>query len=218
MLDYELGKVFEDVNSVVIRNATKNKIIVVAISLFADKGYSGVSIRDITKAVGIKESSLYKHFKSKEELIETIFHNFRMDCHAILPPTHQIEDIVTGITVKSFLQQGWTNFQKHIDDPMNQHIWRIIYLEQFRHTLAMEIYRTDIIEKTVTCLTTVFQLMITHGKLKPIDAELLAREYQYPIFTMVMEYISLKSIGYSIEHIEHQVIQHIDYFHSTAGM
>lgn len=218
MLEYELEKVFDDVNEIPIRNTTKNKIIIVAISLFSEKGYSGVSIRDITKAVGIKESSLYKHFKSKEELIETIFHNFRLNCHAILPPAGQINDIVTKMSVKTFLQQGWRNFQSHIDDPINQHIWRIIYLEQFRHALAMEIYRKDIVERTVSCLTIVFEQMIAHGKLKSGDPALLAREYQYPIFTMVMEYISLKSIDSSTEQIEHQVLQHIEYFNSVAGM
>ena len=37
---------------------TKDKILEVAIDLFSKQGYHGVSIRNITKEVGIKESSL----------------------------------------------------------------------------------------------------------------------------------------------------------------
>lgn len=207
-----------DINELPIRNATKNKIIVVSISLFAEKGYSGVSIRDITRTVGIKESSLYKHFKSKEELIETIFYNFRLACNTILPPMDQVELIARNMSVKEFLLQGWINFKNHIDEPIYEHIWRIIYIEQFRHSLAKEIYRQDIVKRTIDCLQTIFQLMIDYGKLKPVDTTLLAREYQYPIFTMVMEYISLKADSNNTEQVEHQVMQHIEYFHSVAGM
>ena len=41
---------------------TKERIIDQALDLFSRKGYDGVSVRDISGAVGIKESSLYNHF------------------------------------------------------------------------------------------------------------------------------------------------------------
>jgi AcrR family transcriptional regulator len=44
--------------------STKEKIFDAAVELFAERGYDGVSIRDIAKAVGIRESSVYKHFET----------------------------------------------------------------------------------------------------------------------------------------------------------
>ena len=43
---------------------TKDKILIEALSLFSVSGFSGVSVRDIAKAVGIRESAIYKHYKN----------------------------------------------------------------------------------------------------------------------------------------------------------
>src|SRR5208337_1562144 len=52
---------------------TKEKIFDAAVDLFAQKGYDGVSIRDIGRAVGITEAAVYKHYESKEAILESIF-------------------------------------------------------------------------------------------------------------------------------------------------
>ena len=45
---------------------TKEKITEAALTLFAEKGYKGTSVKNIADAVGIKDASLYNHFKSKQ--------------------------------------------------------------------------------------------------------------------------------------------------------
>ena len=47
----------------------KEKIFEKSIALFSEYGYDGVSIRKIASAVGIKESSIYNHYKSKESIL-----------------------------------------------------------------------------------------------------------------------------------------------------
>ena len=51
---------------------TKERITEEALTLFSEKGYKGTSVKDIADAVGIKDASLYKHFKSKEEIFNAI--------------------------------------------------------------------------------------------------------------------------------------------------
>ncbi|MGD0586438.1 MAG: TetR/AcrR family transcriptional regulator [Oryzomonas sp.] len=48
---------------------TQENILKVASGLFASKGYSSVSMRDIAAAVGVTVANLYYHFTDKEELI-----------------------------------------------------------------------------------------------------------------------------------------------------
>ena len=48
---------------------TRRKLLETALVLFAERGYHGVSVRDITTVVGVKASSLYAHFPSKEQLL-----------------------------------------------------------------------------------------------------------------------------------------------------
>jgi AcrR family transcriptional regulator len=50
----------------------KKEIIKNAATLFTNKGYSAVTMRDIAKAVGIKAASLYNHISSKQDILSDI--------------------------------------------------------------------------------------------------------------------------------------------------
>ena len=51
---------------------TKELILKKALDMFAKSGYDSVSIRDIAKAVNIKESSIYYHFKNKQDILDSL--------------------------------------------------------------------------------------------------------------------------------------------------
>ena len=49
-------------------NKTNRKIFETSMKLFAEKGYDGTSIEEITSVVGVAKGTLYYHFSSKEEI------------------------------------------------------------------------------------------------------------------------------------------------------
>ncbi|MFC4052562.1 TetR/AcrR family transcriptional regulator [Actinomadura syzygii] len=49
---------------------TKAALVEAALRLFAQKGYTGTSIRAIAREVGLSESVLYAHFESKQDIFE----------------------------------------------------------------------------------------------------------------------------------------------------
>ena len=51
---------------------TKDKILSCSLTLFSEKGFDGVSVREIAKSVGVRESALYKHFKNKDEMFSSL--------------------------------------------------------------------------------------------------------------------------------------------------
>ena len=55
---------------------TKQKILECAIDLFASKGYTETTIREMAAAVGLKEASLYNHFSSKNAILEYILDEY----------------------------------------------------------------------------------------------------------------------------------------------
>lgn len=54
------------------RENTKQRILLESLRLFAQAGYDAVSVEQIAGAVGIKAPSLYKHYKSKQDIFDSI--------------------------------------------------------------------------------------------------------------------------------------------------
>lgn len=55
---------------------TSDKIMTAAIDLMAEKGYNGVSTQEIATTAGLSEKTLFRHFGSKQNLLETAFDRF----------------------------------------------------------------------------------------------------------------------------------------------
>ena len=56
--------------------STRQRILESAIDLFAMKGYTETSVRELAAAVGIKEASLYNHFPSKNAILDEIMEEY----------------------------------------------------------------------------------------------------------------------------------------------
>ena len=51
---------------------TRDKIPVVALRLFAEKGYEATSMREIAEQLNITKAALYYHFDSKEDIVRAV--------------------------------------------------------------------------------------------------------------------------------------------------
>ena len=58
------------------KNSTKQKILERAIDLFARKGYTETTVRELAAAVGVKEASIYNHYPSKNAILEQILKEY----------------------------------------------------------------------------------------------------------------------------------------------
>lgn len=66
---------------------TRAEILRVALELFTEKGYEATSTRDISEALGLTKSSLYYHFRNKEEIVASLLTERR----------HDLDDLVAWI-------------------------------------------------------------------------------------------------------------------------
>lgn len=58
---------------------TKERILEAALELFAQSGYSGTSMNDIAKQMGITKGALYKHYTGKQEILDRIVERIESD-------------------------------------------------------------------------------------------------------------------------------------------
>ena len=61
-------------NNIFLRHfhTAKRRIMTEALRLFARDGYEAVSVESIAAAVGIRAPSLYKHYRSKRDIYDSI--------------------------------------------------------------------------------------------------------------------------------------------------
>jgi AcrR family transcriptional regulator len=51
---------------------TRTRIQAIALELFTEQGYDATSLREIAERLGVTKAALYYHFKSKEEIVESL--------------------------------------------------------------------------------------------------------------------------------------------------
>ncbi|MFI9586490.1 TetR/AcrR family transcriptional regulator [Streptomyces sp. NPDC052236] len=57
------------------RGNTRQRIQDVALELFAEQGYEKTSLREIAEVLGVTKAALYYHFKTKEDILVSLFHD-----------------------------------------------------------------------------------------------------------------------------------------------
>ena len=58
-------------------NSRREELLRIAAGLFAEKGFTNTTVRDIADAAGILSGSLYHHFDSKESMVDEILRSFQ---------------------------------------------------------------------------------------------------------------------------------------------
>jgi AcrR family transcriptional regulator len=54
----------------------RDELLVLAATMFAERGLRATTVRDIADSAGILSGSLYHHFKSKEQMVEEVLRDF----------------------------------------------------------------------------------------------------------------------------------------------
>jgi TetR/AcrR family transcriptional regulator, repressor of fatR-cypB operon len=73
----------------------KQAILTAALDLFATRGVDGVTIRDIAAEAGFTNPAMFRHFKSKEELAQSLFEVcYRRLAHGFFQPDATLESVL----------------------------------------------------------------------------------------------------------------------------
>jgi AcrR family transcriptional regulator len=155
---------------------TREKILDTAIDLFSERGYNDVSVRELTQAVGIKESSLYNHFENKQQILDTIYQELLQSYETMTLPLKTIMEMLENMSLEEFLELAVRNFDNYMAQPRMRKIWRIISIERFRDERAREFFNRYLVDSALEYQTKVFEGMIRKGLIKDWDPRALARE------------------------------------------
>ena len=174
---------------------TKEKIFHVAVQLFSERGYDKVSMRDIAAAVGIKASSIYNHFCSKKELLESIYSFYTQNQERAGPDLGEVLRWVEDIT------QPWEllpmldfHYPPELEAVMDRII--VIAVQEINTDPESERFiRENIFEIPNRYLRPMFQRMMELGKVEPFDIDAFLRLFNYFCFGAAALNVSPLKIG-----------------------
>ena len=170
--------------------SNKEKIFNVSIDLFSEFGYDGVSIRQIAKEVGIRESSIYNHYSSKESILDEILSYYidRMLSNDI--PLNQASDNL-DVGFDYFYKMGLNAFASQLLDEKMSKITRIILIESYHNEKIRLFVKNSIISYAIDGWIDLFELMKSKKLIRDdCDTEQLAESfYKYGLFLLYEHYI-----------------------------
>jgi AcrR family transcriptional regulator len=150
---------------------TKETIVLQSTMLFAKRGYEAVSIREIASHIGVKPSSLYNHFPSKEALFEAVIKHAE-DLY-LLYFRHLNEKLKTIGSFTEALDVIFYEPSKMSND-FTCHAFSLVQTEQFRDRRAAVIYTNTFLEYSVNFLKDWFEYFVSQGLARPFDCKTAA--------------------------------------------
>jgi len=171
---------------------TKENILLTALRLFARDGYETVSVSTIAGELGMTKGALYKHYKNKRDIFDSIVERMyqidaeRSQQYEVPNETYEAapkayEDVsidsIKNFTVAQFI--FWT------EDNFASDFRRMLTLEQYRNVEMAELYSKCITLGPAEYMEDIFREMTAKGILKKKDPKQLAVEFYGPMYLLM---------------------------------
>lgn len=171
---------------------TKKKILDVALTLFSEKGYGNVYVGHIADGVGIKAPSLYKHYKSKQDIFEAILDEMRKryDKEAAYlnitgNDSESAANIFADISEDELVKLGIGLFSFFLHDEYECKFRKMLTIEQFSNKELADLFSSQYINGPLNYQTGLLQMIILQGKMRKEDAEIMALQFYSPIYLLL---------------------------------
>lgn len=201
---------------------TKERIVEEALTLFAQNGYKGTSVKNIADAVGIKDSSIYKHYKSKREIVDAIVTQMRdkmyhMSVDFGLPTDERMEEAAKQygrMTLEELQTISRNVFLFYLQDDFMSRFWRFATMEQYQDGEIYEIYRSLFFEQSIAFQKELFSDMIRQGSFIQADPEVMALNFYTPIFFLLCRNAGRQDeVGEALELLDRQMAEFYRIYH-----
>lgn len=170
---------------------TKERILDEALKLFAQRGYMGTSMNDIAASLGVTKAALYKHYTSKQEILDSIVEKMnQMDMERVKEyemPEGNMEEVRKGYQaaaldkIKEFTKVQFLHWTK---EEFPCCFRKMLTLEQYRDPEMAKLYQNYLSGGPLAYIENVFQGLTEHKE----EAKQLALDFYGPIFLLYSIY------------------------------
>ncbi|MBI5100313.1 MAG: TetR/AcrR family transcriptional regulator [Nitrospirae bacterium] len=149
---------------------TRDKILDAGLKLFSTRGYLGATTKEIAKAAGVAELTLFRHFSSKELLFEEVL--VRDSFLAVL------KELMPGITGMPY-EKAMVEIARKLLSTLaaRRDMIRIMHAEIGRYPDKVQKVYHGFIDQMTGMLASYFDSLIKSGTLRQFDVEFGARAF-----------------------------------------
>lgn len=170
---------------------TKEQIIETALELFSQNGFLGTSMSDIASQLKITKGALYKHYESKQQILEQIIERMakldleRAKKYEMLETEQKkFAEAYIHIPTEKIREYSIAQFRHWTEENFSAQFRKMLTLEQFRSKEMSDLYQNYLGTGPLEYMTKIFKKMT---KSKP-KARQLALEFYGPIFILYSVY------------------------------
>lgn len=190
---------------------TKERIMETALELFAEKGYLGTSMNDIAKQLGFTKAALYKHYTSKQEILNRIVERMNeMDYERAKQfemPEGNLTEIVAAYQktpIEKVRAYSKAQFLHWTEEEFSSRFRKMLTLEQYRDPEMAQLYQKYLATGPVDYMAAIFRGLTDSEE----AAQYLALEFYGPMFLLY----SVSDSGAEQEQVLSLLDAHIDRF------
>ena len=126
----------------------KEKILIVALHLFARDGYEAVSVSQIAGELDMTKGALYRHYKSKRDIFDCIVHRMEQQdgeqARENEVPEESIEktpEEYQNVSLDDFVEYSKSMFEYWTEDDFASSFRKMLTIEQFRSEEMQKLYQ-----------------------------------------------------------------------------
>jgi len=200
-----------------VQLSTKERILDCALTLFSEQGYDAASVAQIAEAVGIKPPSLYKHFKSKQEIFTALLDVMKnrydvLEKSMHLNGTDALKDAsrYEHMPDDELISIGKRLFSFFLHDSYTSRFRKMLTIEQYRNKALAQLYIQQYIDSALEYQKTLFTALAAAKNLHITDPETTAIQFYAPIFMLLsLCYADFSREQESLDRLEKHIRQFI---------
>ena len=166
---------------------TKERILDVSLSMFSISGYEAVSVRDICGAVGIKESSVYYHFKNKQDILDSLMLKYEDHVSSLLHVLRSASVSNSGGSSLDWLDIYF--FDQYLFDPFCNRMMRLMLIEQLHNERIREAYEKWLFAEPYQIQASVFAMLAQIGLVSEADAARMGHDFFATTTMLTFKYL-----------------------------
>lgn len=117
---------------------TKDRIFLAAAELFSEKGYKGVSMKDIAQKCDIKPASIYNHYRAKEMIMDDLLDYYLDRMERFYQRLSESSANITHTQDLGVILNKLMLAYEPDEKVLMYYLTRIVHHEQFNYTKAAE--------------------------------------------------------------------------------